>query len=1247
MSWKVTANDIRTWTETHKRDAEETLPFLFLKLLLATSTCKNLSIPSGDSIATGGWDGVVEIETTHPIIPAGKLIIEFGTNQNIQAKANSDYQKRTDTPNGLDLSQHIFCFVTTQAWARKNEFEIEKNKEKRWKSVKGINADDLETLLDLSPAVHRWFAKLIGKRSPNTLDIEQVYNRWSQQTKINLISELVLTNRDEQIETLSNYLSQEPSKVIISSQSEQESFAFIIAVLKQNLAYNSKTLIVTSLEEWNNLIETKYSLILIAQNFIPSGIGAAISNGHFVIEASENVEPQKNNLVIQLPMIKKSQKVTILESMGFERDDAWKIYNDTKGYLHAIIKHPLLKPLERTKPQWVEKYDISILSTLFFINSWDSNNVNDKAIIESLSGELYEKFVEKLYVLKNEKETPIRLIGNVWQVVSKINLWSEIEHHIPSTQINKLEQVVFDVFTEIDPKFNVPAQDRWMAYDKNLQYSNLLRESLADTLVLLSIWTKNSELNLKGWMDKVFNHNINVEAWFSYGHQLILLAEASPESFLDALEKALDNIETSHLEKLFEDGGSMGYSFHCNLLWALETVSWNKANVVQVICILARLCDIEIKSKISNTPFNSLIDIFLGWVNYSSLTHQEKIQILEYQLMKKYPAIGWKLLLAVLPSFHSFSSGINKPKHHDWDDSLSKTVYRSEYENYIDELNRLFLEFVIAGKIFNWYEVFENIEKLNLDIAKQVINHFISLSKTNFTDEIRLILAKELRDEIHRHREFPSADWAMEKDLVEEMEKAFYYIEPDRLIYQYKFLFDEYNPHILNPERDDDGKRDWSKEREVAEQLRDEAMKHMLQSLPLSEIIELSTMVQNPGYVGWALANCNYDDISKISEWLGSENRNLVVCAKCYCEKMVNSQKLPLERFNFSKLNTQQLGELLVTLPFASQTFELLQKQNDKIQGYYWKNALYYRLSDEDFPWINWVLQQFLKFKYPMRAIDFFASFLHLSREKDISVNTEILFNLLVEFLLNENQEKLNQHDILKIIEYLQEHHTDKSQLQQMEWWYIDLNGIHPHYIEQLVCLTPSFFAQLVSWRYKPKHNQSRPEDEGLTQDQIYNRATGAYKVLDKLSLLPGQDKTNKEVIDVFFLRDWTIEVKKQFEKLDRIDIGDDQIGKLLSYSPKGKDGLWPHEAVREVLEEFLTESMNIGFQVGKQNQRGVTSRAFDDGGEQEYELAQKYHLSAEKLALLYPRTSKILKDLGDNYHRQAKREDERLEIER
>lgn len=101
----------------------------------------------------------------------------------------------------------------------------------------------------------------------------------------------------------------------------------------------------------------------------------------------------------------------------------------------------------------------------------------------------------------------------------------------------------------------------------------------------------------------------------------------------------------------------MGHCFHCNLLWALETLSWSKNNVVQVVCILARLCDIEIKSKMHNQPFNTLIDIFLGWINYTSLTHQKKIQILENQLMKKYPAISWKLILATLPSSHSLLVG--------------------------------------------------------------------------------------------------------------------------------------------------------------------------------------------------------------------------------------------------------------------------------------------------------------------------------------------------------------------------------------------------------------------------------------------------------------------------------------------------------------------------------------------------------------------------------------------------------------
>ncbi|NER32343.1 MAG: hypothetical protein F6J89_33290, partial [Symploca sp. SIO1C4] len=58
--WYITTNDIKHWTATNKRQAEEILPLLVKKLILASCNPQKIDFPSGDDIAVGGWDGVLE-----------------------------------------------------------------------------------------------------------------------------------------------------------------------------------------------------------------------------------------------------------------------------------------------------------------------------------------------------------------------------------------------------------------------------------------------------------------------------------------------------------------------------------------------------------------------------------------------------------------------------------------------------------------------------------------------------------------------------------------------------------------------------------------------------------------------------------------------------------------------------------------------------------------------------------------------------------------------------------------------------------------------------------------------------------------------------------------------------------------------------------------------------------------------------------------------------------------------------------
>ena len=213
--------------------------------------------------------------------------------------------------------------------------------------------------------------------------------------------------------------------------------------------------------------------------------------------------------------------------------------------------------------------------------------------MEELSNLSYEDFEKMLYLLKDEKNTPIRLIENIWQVISKINLWDLIVSKISIKQIDKLKQIIINVFGEIDRSFEVAPKDRWSAYDKNLKYSTFLRDSLADTLVLMSVFGKqvnysyDVNIAISNWLKELFELNVNVESWYSYGNTLPLLAEASPESFFSAIEETLKKKSMTKIELLFEEGGVAGECFHCNLLWALERISWNIDFLPRVVLVFS------------------------------------------------------------------------------------------------------------------------------------------------------------------------------------------------------------------------------------------------------------------------------------------------------------------------------------------------------------------------------------------------------------------------------------------------------------------------------------------------------------------------------------------------------------------------------------------------------------------------------------------------------------------------------------
>ncbi len=1088
--------------------------------------------------------------------------------------------------------------------------------------------------------------------------LQEAVTQWQSQTKILLNSNLVLKSREKEVEKLFSLLSQSPSKmIVVSPRSKEESYAFIINALNTQEEYGARVKILQNQETWDSAVVTEDSLILLYKGFTPTNIGVAITQGHFVVEAAESTNVKdRSHEIIELSKIKKSQQVSTLQEMGFDHEKAWKIIEDTKGFLHAIIQHPLLEPYERVNPEWVSKYSIDILTTILFINGWNRTNKEDIAIIERLSGLECEAFEIELNALRKEDNPPIRQVGNVWQVISKINLWDLVVNKISDIQFDKLKPIVLELFREIDPAYELAPEERSYAhiYEKVMKHSGLVRSSVADTLVMLSVFgdtiLDNMQMRVDTWLKELFESNLNIEAWYSYRHVMSLLAEASPSSFLTALESSIDNIEATKIDELFIDSGDlmMGECNYCNLLWALESISWNTEYLVRVVIVLARLSDLDIKYGRNNQPLESLQNIFLGWISNSSATHEERVGIIENILFKKLPNTTFKLLIGLLPENRSFSSPISKPKYHNWDETLDDVIYEKDFVEYSTEINRLLFE-NLDNNLQHWHDVFDNIDKFYKKHFFQSIDKLLALDKSIFTDQVRLSIATIIREKVHRHRSYPNTDWALPKEFVDKLEEAFYFIEPEILIDKYQYLFvgmgdiDILDPIVYDIEDNERFKKQRLGEEEIVSKLRTAAIEEIISQEGFNSLTELTTKSFYAGAIGKELFSIYGDEYSvTMLEWLNSDERALKLAAQNYIGQYVKSK--PVEELDFDKLSDIQKSEFILALPFGSKAFEVLKERDTNVQKLYWENiGWYYSLEKEDIEYFNWVIEQFHEYGVFYKALEI-MSHMFCPRRKEISeieINIELLFKILYE--MDPNHKKLDRHSTSEVIKYLQKSILSDEYKRHLEWKYLMLQSFNPIYWERFIIQDPKAFVELVSWIYKSE--KDRDDDADLSQDEIRIRANNAKELLERVQLFREYDDV--EPMDVERLKHWITTAKDMFKEFDRIKIGDNQLGVLLAKSSREEDEVFPNKIVCETIEEYGNDEFDKGFvhEVLYPNGHRSTTRAPDEGGEQEYSSANKYQNYADKIKFIYPRAASILQKISNWYLNEAKREDIRNEL--
>jgi hypothetical protein len=213
---------------------------------------------------------------------------------------------------------------------------------------------------------------------------------------------------------------------------------------------------------------------------------------------------------------------------------------------------------------------------------------------------------------------------------------------------------------------------------------------------------------------------------------------------------------------------------------------------------------------------------------------------------------------------------------------------------------------------------------------------------------------------------------------------------------------------------------------------------------------------------------------------------------------------------------------------------------------------------------------------------------------------------------------------------------VSEEEMARLEFLYVRALEHQPHGIpnlEKQLGKAPALFVQAIGLVYRRKDGGEDPP-EWKVDDAEKSSALGtvAYRLLSNFRRIPGTDDNGK--IDEQALMTWVKQSQSLCSQYGRAEIGDQKIGEALSARIVGKDGIWPCEEVRKVMEECGTAEFATGFQVGVYNARGVHARG--DGGGQERALAEKYRNWARQLAFEYPYVASVVEGVAQRYDQEA-----------
>jgi addiction module HigA family antidote len=1254
---QIRADDIDTWAG--RKSSREELATLIRRLVNSTGKAVSSSdFPAGEDSEAPGWDGRVENDIATPWIPRGKSGWEFGCNSDVQKKANSDYKKRTDNTDNAERQNLTFVFVSPRKWPEKETWAERKNKEGKWKAVRALDARDLEQWLEISPQTQAWLAPQVGKEAEGCFSLPDTWERWSNLADPPISPAIFNSEIDSHFEDLQAWVNGDrKSPLIVTASSREEALACVCAAVNQRpelsklgdnaLVFATKTAVTRLRDSLSNLISVTFS------GEIDRAVAEVTKGTGRIVISERRTANESLGLYIDLPTWESFNKAAL--EMGLAPDRVDYLARAT-SHSPTILRRMLGSSPDLRYPKWAKDVtNVKRIAPLVFAGVWSATRDGDQDILAYLANQKYEVIEEWISELCALDDSPIWSESTSRGVVSRRECFDAISRFVTADILDRFFDIAEYVLGEDNPALDLEKSEQWAAewFKKGRDHSRLIRDSLADNLILVAI--HGQELfgdrlgySVEGKVNRIVRDllaNGSPRAWQSMQHELPRLAEAAPDTFLEIVEEELSTPEPA-FAALFQsvEGGIFGNCDRTGMLWALELLAWRPEYLTRVIRILAKLCVFKLEDNWANKPSGSIRDILLFWRPHTVATVEQRKKVIT-DLCKTDPDVGWRFIIEQLQPHPSMTSGTYKPRWRGYAGGHTDVVTYAEANDVRLHCLDLALSWhtqTLPG-LRDLVKLFRHMPDANRKRVLDIVSDWVARAPRQ--DEMA-ILQEDVRTSVLTKRskrrkkidDWDDADGRALYDLL----------APSDMIEGYRWLFQntwvEESADELEEEEINFKERD-----ERVLKLRTNAVRTVFETLGNDGIRRLCELGDTSFLIGAMLGRhvLSADQQLPTAIWLFEQGElGIVSLQRCLNGFLGKFDDVALGGFVTAFLSEASViksdDEALTFLseaPFRPIIWNIAEQRSTDFSRRYWEAASvsWGEFSDVE---LNVAARQLLSVERPVTAFNLVRLDLKCIETDTL---TQLLYDLATKNEKEARVDSLRNYSLVEALKTLDARdNVDRAELTRIEQLYVRGLGYEPDYkfpnLSRAVAENPEMYFQLIAMVFSRSDKRDDASELGLPSDPEGKKNGGefAFHALEKLSVMPGTDEKGK--ISASEMLDWMRAVRTLAQENDRLDITDEMLGQFLQRSPTDDDGTWPCAPVRQTMEAIATRHLGIGFTVAIHNERGMHARP--DHGGPERDLAEKYRKMAEPFVVDSPFVARCLLGVADDYDNEAKHND-------